>query len=491
MGVEARLFGETNKGFALSFYYNTPTKPCGTKRTKHMSEFKKGLSSFFGKVSKAAIDATNKVKDTYNEKEEASKRVAKVSLLPNSNKEESIIAEMNVQYGTGLIKGADTKLVLTTTSIMINGSSSLLKKTATSLIKLSDIKEIHKAKNPVSKVVSYTIVTTKGEHTFAILKKPYKFIQNLSKIVKIEGNLYSIDLLPNETILGIYDGAVKSNLLLSTDGTLYLTDKRIIFAKIPKLDGSGEGSEIVYNLSRDQIQIRENKSIASCDYSFTSSDAEFVFKFSGLVPQAFLDLVPGAEGNKDILERRKKAGKVLKVAGMVAAVAGVGGVAEGAEMDDDMDDMEEDGFDDMDTEEVDLDGDGDVDAVGYDTDGDGQIDTMEVDADNDGTMDTIATDSDGDGAIDSTMSDTDGDGQIDDVSSETDSNSEETGGESVEETPEKTVGNLQSEKVKLESKLMGTADPMEREALSRELDSVNRELEIQTDAMFDNMAGRR
>lgn len=442
-----------------------------------MSEFKKGLSSFFGKVSKAAIDATNKVKDTYNEKEEASKRVAKVSLLPNSNKEESIIAEMNVQYGTGLIKGADTKLVLTTTSIMINGSSSLLKKTATSLIKLSDIKEIHKAKNPVSKVVSYTIVTTKGEHTFAILKKPYKFIQNLSKIVKIEGNLYSIDLLPNETILGIYDGAVKSNLL-STDGTLYLTDKRIIFAKIPKLDGSGEGSEIVYNLSRDQIQIRENKSIASCDYSFTSSDAEFVFKFSGLVPQAFLDLVPGAEGNKDILERRKKAGKVLKVAAMVAAVAGVGGVAEGAEMDDDMDDMEEDGFDDMDTEEVDLDGDGDVDAVGYDTDGDGQIDTVEVDAD-------------GDGQIDTSMSDTDGDGQIDDVSSETDSNSEETGGESVEETPEKTVGNLQSEKVKLESKLMGTADPMEREALSRELDSVNRELEIQTDAMFDNMAGRR
>lgn len=442
-----------------------------------MSEFKKGLSSFFGKVSKAAIDATNKVKDTYNEKEEASKRVAKVSLLPNSNKEESIIAEMNVQYGTGLIKGADTKLVLTTTSIMINGSSSLLKKTATSLIKLSDIKEIHKAKNPVSKVVSYTIVTTKGEHTFAILKKPYKFIQNLSKIVKIEGNLYSIDLLPNETILGIYDGAVKSNLL-STDGTLYLTDKRIIFAKIPKLDGSGEGSEIVYNLSRDQIQIRENKSIASCDYSFISSDAEFVFKFSGLVPQAFLDLVPGAEGNKDILDRRKKAGKVLKVAAMVAAVAGVGGVAEGAEMDGDMDDMEEDGFDDMDTEEVDLDGDGDVDAVGYDTDGDGQIDTVEVDAD-------------GDGQIDTSMSDTDGDGQIDDVSSETDSNSEETGGESVEETPEKTVGNLQSEKVKLESKLIGTADPMEREALSRELDSVNRELEIQTDAMFDNMAGRR
>ena len=477
LGVEAHLFGETNKGFALSFYYNTPTKPCGTIITKLMSEFKKGLSSFFGKVSKAAIDATNKVKDTYNEKEEASKRVAKVSLLPNSNKEESIIAEMNVQYGTGLIKGADTKLVLTTTSIMINGSSSLLKKTATSLIKLSDIKEIHKAKNPVSKVVSYTIVTTKGEHTFAILKKPYKFIQNLSKIVKIEGNLYSIDLLPNETILGIYDGAVKSNLL-STDGTLYLTDKRIIFAKIPKLDGSGEGSEIVYNLSRDQIQIRENKSIASCDYSFTSSDAEFVFKFSGLVPQAFLDLVPGAEGNKDILERRKKAGKVLKVAAMVAAVAGVGGVAEGAEMDDDMDDMEEDGFDDMDTEEVDLDGDGDVDAVGYDTDGDGQIDTVEVDAD-------------GDGQIDTSMSDTDGDGQIDDVSSETDSNSEETGGESVEETPEKTVGNLQSEKVKLERKLMGTADPMEREALSRELDSVNRELEIQTDAMFDNMAGRR
>ncbi len=446
------------------------------------------------KVSQTAVDMTNKVKDTYNEKEASSKRVAKVSMLDSeTNKEEQIIAELDGLYGTGLIKNP-VKLVLTNKSIMLNGSK-------TELIKLSTIKEIQKVNNPIDKSITYTIITSTKEYPIVIKKKPYNFISKLSTVLKIDGNLYGIDLLEGEEILGIYDGSIK-NKFQSTKGTLYQTNMRIVFAKIPTFADSGEGTEIVYDFPKDKITcIKENKGKLSCYYSIMTSNECFEFTFVGLVPQSFLSLVPGAEGNKDILERIKKFKTALKIIGAIAAIFGASGLADDDD-DDDMDDEVED--DDMDDEvdgvEADLDGDGDADAVGLDTDGDGQIDTVGVDADGDGAIDTVAMDTDDDGQVDTMAVDANGDGQVDAVGVDTDGDgvidsemtsenaqagagAEPMSAEEIHQQNVKEYNSLGSQKMQLENKLMSTADPNERAAINRELDMLNR----RGDELFDKV----
>lgn len=475
------------------------------------SKLGKGFSSLFNKVSKTATGLTSKVKETLNEKKEASKRSAKISVLDTAASNEYTVANIPAEYGDGLLKESVT-LSITNKAILIYGKrSSLNKKDGLQLmlrINLADISEIYKEKSPATYIVSYHIVTPEKEHTVIIPAEPYKFILYLSKVAKINGNLYNIDLLPDEKMLGISNGALKNNLQ-KIKGTLYYSNKRIVFTKLSAFDAAtAEGSKIEFSINRDKIEsLTENKGTLSCSYTITTHDEEYVFSFNGLVPKSFIAIVPGAEGNKEILERKKKVGKVLKVASVAAAFVGIGGLdSDAADIDTgddysgDMDatavDFDGDGNADaieidsngdgqvdaviadtdgdgvMDSFMADKDGDGNVDMVGTDTDGDGTFDKIAYDTNGDGNLDTIEMDSDGDGVIDMAGADTNGDGIVDtDVSAENSDSSVSDNNDGTDSMIQ-DYNDAQSRVMELNREIQNTADPLQREALIRERDNI-------------------
>ena len=114
------------------------------------SKLGKGFSSLFNKVSKTATGLTSKVKETLNEKKEASKRSAKISVLDTAASNEYTVANIPAEYGDGLLKESVT-LSITNKAILIYGKrSSLNKKDGLQLmlrINLADISEIYKEKS--------------------------------------------------------------------------------------------------------------------------------------------------------------------------------------------------------------------------------------------------------------------------------------------------------------------------------------------------------
>ena len=397
------------------------------------SKIGKGLSSFFGKVKESDIfekavqsvnDATAKVKETVKEKTEGSRVTVKVLGCAYNTSQEKVVDKMKATYGDGFLP-TDVQIQFTTHAIKIYEISGVFSKEANLLydIPLSTIREVYRQSNLSGNYIYY-ISTPEKDHPIYLSSEPYRFLVKLGTVLKMDGGLYNFDLLPDEKVVCAANGKYENSAC-----TIYLTNKRLIVTKLVGFNKmsnvKSEGAELAANLEFDKItNIIETLGMFNADYTVTSESGSFTLTFDKEVPQAFLALVPGAVGNKELLEKKKKMKKGLKVAVAAAAILGAG-MADGDDSDDDMDDddMDDDNdFDDDDMEGVDMDGDGQIDEIGVDTDGDGVIDTVGVDSNGDGAIDAVGVDTDGDGMIDTVGVDSDYDGAIDTVGVDTDGN---------------------------------------------------------------------
>ena len=288
----------------------------------------------------------------------------------------------------------------------------------------------------------YSITAAGKIYDFSITKNPALFVGAICSITNMDGCVLNVNLLKGESVLFAGNAALEGRIF-NTNGTLYITDKRLIFNKFSGLNSAvGEkgqrsleaDSEILQLNRADILSIREELKKLSCMYVISTSSEEYRISFNGLVPDSFLDFVPDAVGNKEVLSRNKKITRGIKIAGAVASVATGSLLIDDLDADDldpDMVDLDGDGIDDalmvdtdgdgvFDTIEMDTDGDGVFDTVGIDTDGDGVLDTVEMDTDGDGTFDSMAVDVDGDGTFDAIGMDTDGDGAIDSIAVDAD-----------------------------------------------------------------------
>ena len=256
---------------------------------------------------------------------------------------------------------------------------------------------------------------------------PYTFYMYLSKVLNFESSIFNIDLLPNEEVKMVAPAILGSGLKPAF-GTLYLTNKRLVYTKMTHVMASAktmkvdEGTELVFSVELEQLKnnIFEKRGVTTCEYVINCKQGQYTLQFEQLVPGALLALIPGAEGNKDILERKKNIKKGLKIVTIILMLVGAASADFDAD-DVDADDLDVDADDfDYDAEEIDLDGDGDIDAIEFDSDGDGVMDSVVADTDGDGLVDSIGVDSDGDGALDTIGMDTDGDGYLDTVGADTD-----------------------------------------------------------------------
>lgn len=496
-------------------------KPLTNMPTKNSPNLLKNIAIKF-KESNTTAELISNFRS--KQKKISNRREGRIIALNNPNAKEYIVTKIDVHYGnpiiaSNVIQVINRVLILTNKSISFYEKGLFYNKKQPSKlslrIDLSDIKIIYKEKSIFTYVVRYHIVTSDKEHIVIIPNEPYRFVKGLLSVATIEGNLYNIDLLPDERIIDIANGTIKQGLF-KIRGTLYYSNKRIIFNKLSYFDSRrGEGTEVVFNIDRNKISsITENKQQLNCNYIITSTQGEYSFSFAGLAPKSFLSLVPGAEGNKDVLERKRKVGKILKVASFAASFIGIGEfVSDAVDIDTgDMDiDTGEDYANDMDATAVDFDGDGYADAIEIDTNGDGQVDAVIADTDGDGVMDSFMADKDGDGNVDMVGTDTDGDGTFDKIAYDTngdgnldtiemDSDGDgvidmagaDTNGDgivdtdvSVENSDSSVSDNndgtdsmiqdyndAQSRVMELNREIQNTADPLQREALIRERDNI-------------------
>ncbi len=408
-----------------------------------MSKLAGGMANIYSTTSSTMQGVASNIKKNLNEKEVASRKTMSVlSVKYDDEAEEKTIGQCDVMIGSGMLK-AQGSVAVTNKALLFYKDSGPLKifhKKIQSLgnkigisthkmlyhkIPLKDIVRISRAKSVRDRMIYYSIETKLATHSLYFLNKPYLFSKHLSKVLNFDTCIYNIDLLPGENVEYITHAIVES-ANGTNYGTLYITNLRLAFARIvgSKIGvqrpssrmTAEEGTEELFSIERFRLSniVSEQKSWTACEYHINDDGADYIIKFSNRVPKAFLELVPNAEGDEDILQRKNNIKKGFKVAMLVASFVGLGSIADAAE-DADVDDM------DMDSEEMDLDDDGDIDAIGVDADGDGDIDAIGLDSDGDGQIDAIGVDSDGDGDIDAIGVDSDGDGDIDAIGVDADS----------------------------------------------------------------------
>ena len=104
-------------------------------------------------------------------------------------------------------------------------------------------------------------VETKGKtYTFYFSNNPpYTFYMYLSKVLNFESSLFNIDLLPNEEVKMVAPAILGSGLKPSF-GTLYLTNKRLVYTKLTSVLASAkvmkvdEGTELVFSIELAQLK---------------------------------------------------------------------------------------------------------------------------------------------------------------------------------------------------------------------------------------------
>lgn len=381
------------------------------------SKLSSNVSDVVSKTVSKVSEATSNIKKNYNDKEEASRKTINVtSLKYKDDSPERLIGAFNVKLGAEFVKKS-VCVHFTTKALLIYVSRNLFSKNEEAIldckIDLKDIKQISRVQSLFSKLFSYEIVTANKTYSMCVESEPYFFSLYLSMVLNFDSSIFNIDLLPEERIKYVTAATVDSGDGKNY-GTLYITNKRVIFAKI--VNGGNafkwksqrmiceEGTSIMFSIDLEHFKtiVSETRGLTNCEYPVKDDNGHYVIKFSKVVPKPFLALVSNATGNKDLLERKKKVMKGLKIILLVASFLGIAGDADADAPD-------------IDSEEFDMDGDGEIDTIGYDVDGDGDIDTFEMDSNGDGVMDTFASDTDGDGVMDSFARDSNGDGVIDDV----------------------------------------------------------------------------
>lgn len=478
------------------------------------SNISKGFSSLFGKVKESHIlseasdsisGVANKVKSAVKEKSESTRVTAKVVGKVYQENKERVISKLSADYMDSIL-GKSIIIEFTNMAVKIYESTSILDKLHKEEainellydIPLDDIKEVYRQKN-INGNIYYYLVTSEKEHPIYLKTKPYQFFQKLSSVLKFNGSLYNIDILPDETMKCIANGKINGS-----NCTIYLTDKRILATAIGNFDKlaglSTEGVKLILDVWLSKVKIQEKLGKLNADYIISSSSGNFTISFNQLVPKEFISVVPGAVGNQEQLDRKKKLKKGLKVVTLAASLLGAEALdASGEDLD-----IEED----VEPTEIDIDGDGNVDAVAVDVDGDGQLDTLVVDSNNDGTFDTIATDSDGDGNIDKAAYDTNGDGAFDEIEMDTDGDGVidtagvDTNGDGSIDTVtegenandgtdscgmEESYHNAQSRVMEIDRQIMNTPDPMQRAALIREKELIMANSPSPADIMLNRM----
>lgn len=377
------------------------------------SKLSSNVSDVASKTVSKVSEATSNIKKNYKDKEEASRKTINVtSLKYKDDSPERLIGAFNVKLGAEFVKKS-VCVHFTTKALLIYVSRNLFSKNKEAIldckIDLKDIKQISRVQSLFSKLFSYEIITANKTYSMCVESEPYFFSLYLSMVLNFDSSIFNIDLLPEERIKYVTAATVDSGDGKNY-GTLYVTNKRVIFAKIVNGGKKSqrmiceEGTSIMFSIDLEHFKtiVSETRGLTNCEYLVKDDNAHYVIKFSKVVPKPFLALVSNAKGNKDLLERKKKVMKGLKIILLVASFLGIAGDADADEPD-------------IDSEEFDMDGDGEIDTIGYDVDGDGDIDTFEMDSNGDGVMDTFASDTDGDGVMDSFARDSNGDGVIDDV----------------------------------------------------------------------------
>lgn len=379
------------------------------------------VSDIMSKTASKVSETTSNIKKNLNDKEEASRKTVNItSLKYKDDSPERVVGAFYVKLGAELVK-KPVCVHFTTKALLIYASrdKSILQRLFSKdeeavldcKIDLKDIKQISRVQYPLSKLFSYEIVTANKTYSMCTEVEPYTFSLYLSMVLNFDSSIFNIDLLPEERVKFVTAVTVDSGDGKNY-GTLYISNKRVVFARIAnstlarKSDRltTEEGTEVLFSIDLEHFKtiVSENRGLTNCEYLVKDDNGHYVIHFSKVVPKPFLALVPNAIGNKDLLERKKKVMKGLKIVLLVVSFLGLAGDADADEAD-------------VDTEEFDMDGDGEIDTIGYDTDGDGVMDTFASDTDGDGVMDTFACDTDGDGVMDSFASDSNGDGVIDDI----------------------------------------------------------------------------
>ena len=388
-------------------------------------------SDVLEKVSNATSGAVDKVSAAIADKKNASRVDLKVLGKVYPDADDKVVSKLKASYGDGLLP-TSVVVVFSTKAVRIYEDNSAANKkfgldfdeSLLHNIPLDAITSVYKRKNLSGEYIFY-IVTADAEHPIFLQSEPFMFFVKLSSVLKLEGSLYNVALAPDEKMVTIANGSFNSSAC-----TIYLTDRRILVTKITgfsKISGSdkAEGTELIAELELSRVSIREVLGTYNADYIITYGSLTYTITFNKSVPQEFLALVPGAVGNKELLEKKKSHKKAgLKVVAVAASLLGASALGDDDDVDDDDDDEDidddNDVDEDMDVEAVDVDGDGDIDVVGADTDGDGYIDTAVADTDGDGYADIAIADTDGDGYADTAIADTDGDGYADIAIADTD-----------------------------------------------------------------------
>ena len=383
-------------------------------------------SDVIEKVSNATSGAVDKVSAAIADKKNASRVDLKVLGKVYPNADDKVVSKLKASYGDGLLP-TSVVVVFSTQAVRIYEDNSAANKkfgldfdeSLLHNIPLDAITSVYKRKNLSGEYIFY-IVTADAEHPIFLQSEPFMFFVKLSSVLKLEGSVYNVALAPDEKMVTIANGSFNSSAC-----TIYLTDRRILVTKITgfsKISGSdkAEGTELIAELELSRVSIREVLGTYNADYIITYGALTYTITFNKSVSQEFLALVPGAVGNKELLEKKKSHKKAgLKVVAVAASLLGASALGDDDDVDDDGDDEDidddNDVDEDMDVEAVDVDGDGDIDVVGADTDGDGYIDTAVADTDGDGYADTAIADTDGDGYVDTVAMDTDGDGALDSI----------------------------------------------------------------------------
>ena len=412
---------------------------CGNSLTKEVSSgfsfspFGGGISKIASKTASIVSGATDSIKKSIDKKEEASRKTVNVtSLRYEDGMPEQTIGSLWALVGNGVTK-RDARIIFTSKSLLayVRGSyimnrlaqKSVLGKLATKnkeeilyfKIDLKDIKQISRIQSPISQEFSYEIVTAKETFSINTKAEPYTFSLYISMVLNFDTSLFNIELMDDEHVENVTAATVDFGEGKKY-GTIYITNKRVCFTKLVNtkiINKSNrmmmeEGTELVFSIDKDRLKdiAAESKGFTNCEYIIKYDRRHYVVQFAKIVPKAFWSLIPCATGNKDLLERKKKIMKGVKVGLLAASFLGVAGDADASDVD-------------VDSPEFDFDGDGDIDAIGFDSDGDGVLDSLAYDTDEDGLMDTFAMDSDGDGMVDDLAYDSNGDGVIDTVEMDT------------------------------------------------------------------------
>ena len=318
-------------------------------------------------------------------------------------------------------------------------------------INLADIESFRKETSTLKGTI-YSLMVRGGKCILGFPKECAKFTHYITTLAGLDGNLLNLTLREGEKVIEACDISVKMNgpVAYWRPCTLYYTTQRLVINK-SRAHGKDilEGVEIYCEKElKDIQQITEERKALNCVYTITGAGEPLEMRFPGLVPPWFLKMVPNGQGNLDLLKRKSKIMKGVKVAMLAASVVGVAGDVDtdvdvdadfDADVDPDFDvddagfDMDGDGIDDgmlldtdgdgvYDTAAVDMDGDGMIDSLAVDTDGNGTFDTIGMDTDGNGAIDTIGMDTDGTGTMDTIGIDTDGNGTIDTIGMDTDGN---------------------------------------------------------------------